>query len=115
MNVFKSDYAEGVDEDIGFGNKNGNIMNVTFELLDSSSHSQEVLTFDDHSKDFSVTAIDWQPGSKGTVAVALRDNTVYEDQLLTLCRDRVFQILVWNLVETLGPQVDLLSYFSQFF
>ncbi|KAJ3344323.1 WD repeat-containing protein 63 [Gonapodya sp. JEL0774] len=97
MDIFKDDYATLGEEDVA---------------LDQGSYTlQEYQSFTDlkHSKDRSITCVDWYPAQKGIVAMSCTQrSTLYERIEAGFAnRSRKALILIWSFYDPIHPQLML--------
>lgn len=92
-NVYENDFANLADEDMVWGSKNDDNL--------SEYHS---FTHHLYSKGKRVRAIDWQPQTKGVVAVAITERWGLEQRIRASGLWRPGSILIWNFSDTINPQ-----------
>ena len=94
LNPFKDDFQILEEEDIMFGNK-------------SENYLKEFQSFTDfqYSKDKLITALDWQPLSKGVVAVACSEKSDI-DTKVGVSKFNSSVILIWDFIDPIHPQVN---------
>lgn len=96
--VFEDDLAALAEEDSAPGNKLENVISEYQSFTD--------LTY---SKSKVVSAVDWQPGSRGVVAVACTERLSFDGRLQGAGSVGTSAVLVWNFADPIHPQLVLES------